>query len=585
MGNILVRRKPAMNTIHVSVSEKGLDDKLRRSSTTTSLTNISAIHFVEVPEADRANQYQIWALGILIVMGGQFYGWNAAWSAGFVPFFVAQVLMGLTYIVYVSCLSEIGSKVTGGSYGLNRAVLGLYPGFILGCLELMEYISMASVSVLYVANFITTTYNWDENLQPLIWLVFYVVFIAILNIPGRYLYSFLFVFNFVGILVPTLLFIVSALPHTDFAANAVVVDPDTNATTWAAGDIATSLFGILPLTTTGYAGIESLTVCTNFARNPTKSIPWGSLWGVRTLFVINITLVLIVASLPPGITTSVNDDFLLNTGYQLGLGLSPEAASWLIMPAQMSMAFGFFIPYSHLMQAMADSNLLPSRLNLRGQPTSFRAMVVGSLFGYLLCVISFVSPAFQTNLQNLSLLSASLVYGAVTYGFTLLRTSYKVESTTGFISPFGIPGAYFVCFVYFFLFVSIAGGFQGDDGLAASSLFGFIVLLTLYYHKCAKTTQTFSEAEYKSIFKFCVMKYNKDREKIRSRRNSQTSSSHLVVSPAMEALLAVASKDRKYRSSIGRGSVGRTSNVSASERLASLSKMPTVKTIGSNQTT
>ncbi|KAF0694594.1 hypothetical protein As57867_014490, partial [Aphanomyces stellatus] len=240
MGNDLTKWQRPVAKIAASQKDEAQDEARRRSSTSLAALKDLPKTLHEPPDIDRANQYQIWAFGTLIVMGGQFYGWNAAFSAGFVPFFVTQVFMGVAYIVYVACLSEIGSKVPGGSYGLNRAVLGLYPGFILGCLELLEYISMASVSVLYVANFITTTYNWDENLQPLIWLVFYVVFIAILNIPGRYLYSFLFVFNFVGILVPTLLFIVSALPHTDFAANAVVVDPDTNATTWAAGDIATS---------------------------------------------------------------------------------------------------------------------------------------------------------------------------------------------------------------------------------------------------------------------------------------------------------------------------------------------------------
>ncbi|KAF0716271.1 hypothetical protein As57867_002923, partial [Aphanomyces stellatus] len=390
-----------------------------------------------------------------------------------------------------------------------------------------EYISMASVSVLYVANFITTTYNWDENLQPLIWLVFYVVFIAILNIPGRYLYSFLFVFNFVGILVPTLLFIVSALPHTDFAANAVVVDPDTNATTWAAGDIATSFFGILPLTTTGYAGIESLTICTNFARNPTMSIPWGSTCAVRTLFLFNIALVLIVASLPPGITSSVGDDFLLNSGYQLGLGLSPEAASWLIIPAQMSMAFGFFIPYSRLIQAMANSNFFPATFRLKDRPSPLLAMVLGSILGYVFCLVSFWSPAFQTNLQNLSLLAASIVYIALTYVFILLRTSYKVDSV-GFMSPFGIPGAYFVFGVFICLFVSIAGGFQGDDGLAAGSLLGFLVLFSIYYHVWCKSNQTFSEEEYASIFKFCVMKNNKHRRKRTLKRQLTRAGSRLA---------------------------------------------------------
>ncbi|CAK4080190.1 unnamed protein product, partial [Aphanomyces euteiches] len=103
----------------------------------------------------------------------------------------------------------------------------------------------------------------------------------------------------------------------------------------------------------------------------------------------------------------------------------------------MGMAFGFFIPYARLTQAMAESNLLPAFLHIQGQETTKRAMIVASAFGYFLCVVSFYSPKFQATLQNISIVAASICYATQTYGFVLLRTTYKID-TTGYKSPFGL---------------------------------------------------------------------------------------------------------------------------------------------------
>ncbi|KAF0697443.1 Aste57867_11866 [Aphanomyces stellatus] len=380
---------------------------------------------------DLPGPLQFWALGLTTV-GGQFLGWNAAWVKGFLPFFASQ------------------KNINGGSYCLTRAVLGFYPGFVLACLEIVQ----GAVSIFYVGNFLTTAFAWSPNWQPLILLILYASSSALLHIRAKFVFELVLVFAILGTLVPAL-------------ANAVAVDPTTNATRWSLGPLPTSELGMLPLTTYAYTGVESLAVVTGFAHDPRYAIPRGSVWAVWTLFLFNLAFLVVVAAFPPGISSSVHDTYVLNTGFRLGVGLSVTAAQWLILPSQMGMALGFMIAYARLTQAFADLHLLPSFLRLHGHCTTVHATVD--------------SPAFGATHPNISILAATVVYAGLTYGFVLLRTTYKVETMPhGYTSSYGVAGAYFVWTVYAILAFSVVGRFQSDSGLAVGCLDVLVLVLSVY---------------------------------------------------------------------------------------------------------
>ncbi|RLN92241.1 hypothetical protein DYB28_006821 [Aphanomyces astaci] len=476
---------------------------------------------VVVDPSDKATAIHVWALGVISVIGGQFYGWNESFKFGFLPYFITQLLMGVAYIIYVSCISEVGGKVPGGSYGLARAVLGFYPGYILSCLEVLEYTSYASVAVLYVTDFVTTHLKMNSQYQPLVWLLFYAICISFVESRGKYMWRCM-LFLLAASLLPGILFIFGSLPYVDFKKNAVLHNFYNDDTTWATGTISTAFFGILPSTTVGFAGVESLTVVTGFVKDPAVAVPKGTVAAVWTLFVSNVAMVLVLASLPPGLEIIATDEFCLNRGLYLGMGFTSRVAEWIMIPAQIGTAVGFSIPYARLTQAMADSNLLPAWLGLRGQQTTLRAMIVASAFGYCLCFVSFYSPMFKMTLQNISIVAGMMSYMGQTMGFVMLRTSYKIE-TKGYKSPYGLVGAYYVFLVFFCVIVSIAGGFQMDKGIAIVSTIGFILILTAYYVLVCRKVQTVSKEEYQSIFKFSVMKFNKSRSKKSKKRTSNTS--------------------------------------------------------------
>lgn len=122
-----------------------------------------------------ASGYECVLLAVTTVIGGQLYGWNAGFSSGFGSFFVGQVLVGLAYIVLLSCLAESSATLAfpGGTYGLARAVLGFFPGFLVGCLESAEYVFMSTASVVYIGQLFVSFTNCDPNLQPALWFIFY----------------------------------------------------------------------------------------------------------------------------------------------------------------------------------------------------------------------------------------------------------------------------------------------------------------------------------------------------------------------------------------------------------------------------
>lgn len=67
-------------------------------------------------DSDDANSYRtsvgdIWALGITIVIGGQYLNFNAGLSAGFGSYSIATFFIGIAYICLCFCTSELSSAL------------------------------------------------------------------------------------------------------------------------------------------------------------------------------------------------------------------------------------------------------------------------------------------------------------------------------------------------------------------------------------------------------------------------------------------------------------------------------------------
>ncbi|EQC33764.1 hypothetical protein SDRG_08866 [Saprolegnia diclina VS20] len=475
----------------------------RRSSSAAKTFKVDELAEVDTDPINAASTLHIWALGMVVVMGGQLYGWNVALTTGFLPFFLSQVLTDAAYVVYMSSAAEVAGKIafSGGSYGLARITIGYYAGFLVGYLELLEYIAASSVSVSYVSNFVVDAVDAPPESAPAVMAAVYAGMIGFFLLPGWYYWRGL-VLLAVLCLLPALLAILGGVASADlgfygaFAADRVSQFNGTGDKVWAMGDLHSAYFAWLPYTTWAFAGIESLTLVTSMASTPKTTLPRGILAATATLFVTNIALLLIVPAQPPGIVACTSDTFPLNTA-MAHFGISDAAGQWLILPAQVGMAAGFILPYTRLTQALANSNLLPPILGLKHTKSLAKPMVFASFFGYLLCLLGYFALAFESSTQNIFILAGTFCYGAQLLGFVMLRTRYHTESN-GFVSPFGLGGVVFAGIVFGMIAISIVGGFQGDDGIAAISLMLFVILLSVYYHGHCKHHQSLSKDEYAS---------------------------------------------------------------------------------------
>ena len=151
----------------------------------------------------RAGWLDIWALGITIVIGGQYFAWNAGLSAGFGSFALCLLFIGTAYICLILSTSEItsGLPFAGGAYGLARCSLGFYVGYLIGCCEALEYIIYVSISVISFGQMICQLCSFSSTYLPLIWFLFYVVALFIQISGGKVFWYSSFVLALVSLLI------------------------------------------------------------------------------------------------------------------------------------------------------------------------------------------------------------------------------------------------------------------------------------------------------------------------------------------------------------------------------------------------
>lgn len=515
-------KKVLMKTAEESSKEQLEEDQAKSTVTETKIK----------PPQNIATFFDIWMMGVAVVIGGQYYGWNAALTQGFGTWCIAQVLMGMAYIVLILCIAEITSAIafSGGCFGLARAVIGFYPGFIVGCLEFLEYTVYTSASVLYIGNSLCNLMNADLNYQPLIWFIFYAISLSICIKGGRYLWNFVILLGVVSLGI-LLIYCFGSLKYVSFEKyapmyalnnlNNVPLDDDTSFT--AVDDSQTLPFNdprnwfidgfggfinTLAYSTWAYGGIESLALVASNCRDAKTAIPYGSIAAVLTLFFANVFIIFVATSMPPGIQTTMALPAFMNVGFELMFKCTSAVANGIVLPSQFAMAFGFLLPYGRLLQSMASSNLVPSFFGLKHETDIDKAMIIGSVFGYLFCIIGAYIPAIASSnaLSNICILAGFLSYFAQLAGFVMLRTRYSAVERQ-FYSPVGIPGVIFAGIIFAFGTVSVAF-FQQDDYAAFISVFVLVALLTAYYYLFAKNTQILSKEEQDTVFKLHIINYN-----------------------------------------------------------------------------
>lgn len=337
----------------------------------------------------RHGKWDIYMLGITIVIGGQYFCWNEGISAGIYSFLIAYFLIASAYITLCSCTAEITGALpfAGGSYGLARCTLGFYPAFMVGCCEALEYIAYVSASTIAFVDLIVDVSPSLESLSPLLWALFYASALLIQIKGGRVFW----IFN-LGIGVISLVIVVvycfGSVAFVDFSKYAS--DPELEFV-----DGFNGFMKALPLAAWFFVGVEALSLSSDQVDQPKQIVPAAQVSCVVTLFVSGLFVYFVTASLPPGLAALPTELVPFNRGFSLMFKIPEHTATVLSLPATYATGFGFMWCYGKLIVAMAGSRLLPKFLSktTKENETPFGALLAGSAVSYALCVISYFVPA------------------------------------------------------------------------------------------------------------------------------------------------------------------------------------------------
>ena len=216
--------------------------------------------------------FDLWALGITVVIGGQYFSWNEGLTAGFGSYLIATLMVGSSYVCLCFCNAEITSALpfAGGAYGIARVSLGLYPGFIIGCLEAIEYILYVSSAVIVLATLMCEISATSLDYIPVYSLVFYIVAVAMQIQGGLVFWRSNAVLGLVSISI-LLMFNFGSLPWVNADNLASPATTGGENYTYFIGGFS-GFLTVTPLAAWWFVGIESLNLSCAFVSNVSVSI-------------------------------------------------------------------------------------------------------------------------------------------------------------------------------------------------------------------------------------------------------------------------------------------------------------------------
>ncbi|KAG9406842.1 hypothetical protein AC1031_003169 [Aphanomyces cochlioides] len=448
----------------------------------------------ETSSKKSSSALDVWALGIIAVVGGQSFLWNVGLVAGTANYGLGIFLMGMAYLCMVLSIAEVVSAISfpGGVYCLARCMLGFYLGFMAGCCELLEYTLFVTSCNLATTQILATRWPILLSYAPLVWLVNKTLSFGTLLIGGRLFWRFVLTLANLAVMV----FLVYYLGAMSFANISLYGGGKDN---MFIGGFA-NFFTVLPVASWMFIGIEALSTLSNDLTEPKRLIPKGQIASLLTLLVMSWCTFMTSISLPPGAMNLASAVAVMNGGFSSSFNITEAASTLLSLPAGMSSSPTFALAASNILVAMAQSKLVPSQLattNARFK-THANALLVILVVSSGMCFCLLSNARLDTVVYNMGMIFGFLAHMAHCLGFIYLRWNHSHIKRL-FVSPVGIPGAIFAMFAFALSLVSTL--FFQDDGYA-SLLVCVVVLgaLSIYYVVYAKHRQTFSADENSLLF-------------------------------------------------------------------------------------
>lgn len=222
----------------------------------------------------------IWALGVGIVLVGEFMGWNFTIAkGGSLGSIIACWTIGILYVCLVMINTEIGSVIpeAGGQYAMAKYLLGPLASFNIGLMLVFEYVMLEAADALVVGQILQSLH---PDIQSTPYIILTLLVLTYLNYRGVYatltLNFFITALAFITILI---LLVGTGFYSESGSLLQLKRFSDGLPYGWI-GILAALQFGIW-----FYLGIEGTALAAEECRSTGRALPVGALVGLATLLV------------------------------------------------------------------------------------------------------------------------------------------------------------------------------------------------------------------------------------------------------------------------------------------------------------
>ncbi len=268
------------------------------------MTQSTVIHGEKISLLRVLGPGHVWALGVGIVLVGEYMGWNfSVGKGGAIAALIACWVAGLLYTCVAMIDSEVTSTVAaaGGQYAQAKHIVGPLMAFNVGLFLVFAYTMLEAANAITLGYLIQTVGGMmdmkDAAGEALVlhdkpFIVLTIMFLAWLNYRGVYAtLTFNLVITAIAFIAIIILFFAVKPWTTEVLQHGELL---TGLPYGWIGVIAALHFGLWY-----YLGIEGTCQAAEEVRSPARSLPLGTMTGIMTLLIAATMTWFICAGLMP----------------------------------------------------------------------------------------------------------------------------------------------------------------------------------------------------------------------------------------------------------------------------------------------
>jgi amino acid transporter len=458
----------------------------------------------------KISRLDLFFLGINIVIGSCI---DIDFSSGYWVLLFSMLLSGFGYCLLIASLAEMTSALpfSGGIYGIVRAFLHPFLGFVAACFELLINVFYIALAVRSFALLPIQAEFLPDEMFLVNCLVIYIIVLSICLLGGK---VFWFSNTLIGVtcLAIILIYILGSAPKANFSH-------------WKHTDHASLSFNEimfhLPGPSLAFLGIQYLPLASKMLPDAKTDVPIVMISTIAVIFPLIIAVITVASSIAPGFDLLSVEDHPLIFGFSDIFDLQVLKAHLLGLPGLLSTCFSFMYCFGRQASTMAGSGLLPPicRKSLPIFGTPYFPLIFVTILSF---VLNIVGDYYEEDVMDVYLDICCMSTYIVVISFFLAYIQFKRNYSSlqrSFTSPVGIAGAIVGICIFLLCFVSVLG-FQARGYDALIVLIGLSVAIIIIFKVFLHGSHHFSEEEKNELFKAYLITANKA-TKNRLRKNNK----------------------------------------------------------------